>query len=64
MKKLLMFFLCVATGVWAQAQHAQFGVKAGYNSSSVEQKSELDYNSKSGFHVGGLAHIHISKYFS
>lgn len=41
-----------------------FGLKAGYNSSSVQISDGADFDSKSGFHAGGLAHIHISDHFA
>lgn len=56
--------LCFLSFSFAQAQHTSFGVKAGYNSSSVQISDGADYDSKSGIHVGGLAHIHISKHFA
>jgi Outer membrane protein beta-barrel domain len=65
MKKLLgplvAFFLSLSS---LQAQQTVFGIKAGYNSSSIEVDNGTDYDSKSGLHVGGLAHIHVSKHFA
>ena len=46
------------------AQEVHFGIKAGANVSSVEISNGDDYNSKVGLHVGGLAHIHISRQFA
>jgi len=65
MKKLFVIALVSSLSVTAlQAQHTSFGVKAGYNSSSVQIENANDYDSKSGFHVGGLAHIHVTKHFA
>ncbi|MBC7874975.1 MAG: PorT family protein [Ferruginibacter sp.] len=65
MKKLLglliIFFISLSS---LQAQQTVFGIKAGYNSSSIEVDNGSDYDSKSGLHVGGLAHIHVSKHFA
>lgn len=65
MKKFLaaavvMLFLLSVT----RAQHTNFGIKAGYNSSSVQISDGSDYDSKSGIHIGGLAHIHITTHFA
>jgi hypothetical protein len=65
MKKLF----CIASAIILfvsilSAQQTHFGVKAGVNLSSVEIDNGDDYNSKAGFHVGGLAHIHISQHFA
>ena len=46
------------------AQQVHFGLKAGVNFSSIDQEPEFDYDSKTGFHIGGLAHIHISDRFA
>ena len=48
----------------AQAQNTNFGIKAGYNSSSVQISNSSDFDSKSGLHAGGFAHIHISSHFA
>jgi len=65
MKKLLavavviLFFLSTTN-----AQQTNFGIKAGYNSSSVQISDGVDYDSKSGLHIGGLAHIHVTEHFA
>jgi len=46
------------------SQNTHFGIKAGINSTSVKVSDGEDYDSKIGFHVGGLAHIHISQHFA
>ena len=65
MKQLFLvaaaWLLC--TG-WLYAQDTQFGIKAGVNASSVDITNGDDYNSKAGLHVGGLAHIHITRHFA
>lgn len=65
MKKFMLisaFFTFIVSSL--TAQKTSFGLKAGYNSSSVKVKDGIDYDSKSGFHAGGLAHIHIDKHFA
>lgn len=65
MKKLLLIFSVISlSALCSRAQETNFGLKAGYNSSSVKITNGTDYDTKSGFHLGGLAHIHISKYFA
>lgn len=65
MKKLLavslVFFFSLSI---VRAQHVNFGIKGGYNSSSVQISDGADFNSKSGIHIGGLAHIHINSHFA
>lgn len=65
MKKIMMFSAFFTFTVFSlMAQETSFGLKAGFNSSSVKVKDGTDYDSKSGFHAGGLAHIHINKHFA
>ena len=48
--------------VLANAQsNVHWGLKGGVNISAVNISGGGDYNSKAGFHAGGLAHIHLSK---
>ena len=46
------------------AQEVHFGIKAGVNVASANVSPGGDYNSKAGLHVGGLAHIHLTKNFA
>lgn len=64
MKKLLGLIFGFFLSFSLEAQHTSFGIKAGYNSSSVKSNDASDYDSKSGIHIGGLAHIHISQHFA
>jgi Outer membrane protein beta-barrel domain len=64
MKKLFVTILVCITTYSLFAQHTNFGLKTGYNSSSVQISDGADYDSKSGLHIGGLAHIHISEHFA
>lgn len=48
----------------ASAQETHFGLKAGLNVASTNVSPGVDYNSKVGLHVGGLAHIHLNKHFA
>ncbi len=62
MKKLLVIAM-VAVGFTANAQDINFGVKAGVNFASLNG-GELDYNSRTSFHVGGVAEFKLSDKFS
>jgi hypothetical protein len=52
----------IAGAVTAQQTH--FGLKGGVNFSSVAVNGGDDYEGKTGVHLGGLAHIHISRHFA
>jgi len=41
-----------------------FGIKAGLNVSGLDVKDGIDFNSKAGFHIGALAHVHLSSHFA
>lgn len=56
----VVLFLLFAV-VIVEAQNTTFGVKAGLNVSKVNIEDGEDYDSKTGLHLGGLAHIHISR---
>lgn len=53
MKKLL--FLILSIGLFSSA-HAQFGVRAGLNSSNF---SDTNFSNKQGFHLGAYYRIHL-----
>ena len=46
------------------AQQTHFGLKAGLNISSVPVEDDGDFSNKTGLHIGGLAHIHVSSHFA
>ena len=65
MKTVLCFFSSLIFSIlFVSAQETHFGLKAGLNVSSVNNSPGTDYESKAGLHVGGLAHIHISRHFA
>lgn len=65
MKKVIMGLTALIFSTTAVfAQHTEFGLKAGYNAANFTNENGSEYKMKSGFHVGGLAHIHISKLFA
>jgi Outer membrane protein beta-barrel domain len=67
MKKLLLASVLVFGAVlfgYTQSPNTQFGLKAGLNVSSLDASAGSDFDSRTSFHLGGLAHIHVSKYFA
>lgn len=54
MKKICLFVVLVFLGFHVQAQDNGFGVRAGVNIASM-----TNFNSKVGFHVGGLYRLQI-----
>ncbi len=46
------------------AQHVNLGVKGGLNLYNIHNDNGVEYNSKAGFHLGLLGHIHINKQFA
>ena len=54
MKKISLFLVMIFLGVGVQAQDNGFGVRAGVNIASM-----TNYNSKVGFHVGGMYRLQL-----
>ena len=67
MKKRILVVTLLAAGVVARAQdvHVNFGIKGGVNVANLKFKNvSTNYNPRTSFHVGGLAHIHKTKHFA
>jgi hypothetical protein len=66
MKKLSLCITIAALIVTgrANAQHVNLGIKAGLNVYNVHNDNTTEYDSKTGFHVGLLGHIHLSKHMA
>ena len=67
MKKIFfvgMMFLLTHVNVKAQTSHAEFGLKGGVNIASIHNSVGNDFDSRVGFNIGGLAHIHMTKHFA
>lgn len=60
MKRTIILAVTFFMLLQAKAQHAHFGIKAGLNASSLSNPDNSDMQSKIGFNVGVLAHIHTS----
>ncbi len=48
----------------ASAQSVNFGIKGGANFSTIEVDNGFDYKTKTGYHGGLLAHIHLAPQFA
>lgn len=46
------------------AQHVNFGVKAGLNLYNIHYDNSTTYDTKPGLHVGLLGHIHLDKHLA
>jgi hypothetical protein len=63
MKKISLFVTALAISQFMFAQGVQFGIKGGVNIASLNDEDRVpdaQVKSRLGFHVGGLAHIHLS----
>ena len=49
----------------ASAQHVEYGIKGGVNFANISNDAaDTKADSKTGFHLGGLAHIHLTRSFA
>jgi hypothetical protein len=64
MKKLFMIAVCFAAMTSIYAQTVQFGIKGGVNIADMKVDDGTDLDARGSFHVGGLAHIHVSRQFA
>jgi len=63
MKKTFLLAFILTCCTIAFSQKVQFGIKGGLNVSklAVDNVDEDDIESRIGFHIGGLAHIHLNR---
>jgi hypothetical protein len=66
MKKIIasIIVLCFTSALFAQHTEVQFGIKGGLNLANFNDADSRNTDAKTGFHIGGLAHIHLSKSFA
>lgn len=61
MKKISLIAVLALVASVTFGQRTQFGIKAGWNSAHIrDENAPGGTDSRSGFHVGALAHIHLS----
>lgn len=61
MKKILILSLAIFSFGSLQAQTPSFGLKVGSNFSNLVVKDGISSDYLTGLHVGGLAHVHLSR---
>lgn len=65
MKKINAFVLAFLLSLVATAQDKpKFGLKGGLNVSTLNYDNGTDADWRTGFHLGGLSHIHLTPSFS
>jgi hypothetical protein len=64
MKKAIIVFSVLVSSMAASAQHVAYGIKGGLNIADFSNDDGVDFNSRTSFHLGGLAHIHIAPHFA
>ena len=62
----MKFFVSVAIAATlitttAHAQHVNVGIKAGLNVYNINNDNNVEYDSKTGFHLGLIGHVHLAK---
>ena len=61
-------FVCIAvlasSMIAVRAQDPHWGIKGGVNVANIDIQRGADPGEKVGIHLGGLAHIHLSKHFA
>jgi len=56
-----LFVAALLITATATAQHVNIGIKGGLNLYNIKNSNSSQYDSKAGFHLGLLGHIHLSK---
>jgi hypothetical protein len=65
MKKMNAFVAALLISIVGVAQdEPKFGLKGGLNVSTLSYNNNTDADWKTGFHLGGLAHVHLTPSFS
>jgi hypothetical protein len=62
MKRIIFSAVMLLLIRGAYAQHVEYGIKGGVNFANLkDDAANNDADSKTGFHLGGLAHIHLNR---
>jgi len=60
MKVIILFLTVLTASVSAMAQHAEFGIKGGLNLANIKDDAVNTTDTRTGYHIGGLVHIHLA----
>lgn len=65
----MKFFIGVATAILlsagtSSAQHISFGIKGGLNLYTIQNDNGVKYDTRTGFHLGMLLHVHVAPHFA
>jgi hypothetical protein len=61
---LLIILALIITTIEVKAQHANIGIKGGLNAYTINGNNSTGNDYKLGYHVGLLAHFHMSPQFA
>jgi hypothetical protein len=65
MKRIIISAVMLLLIKGAFAQHVEYGIKGGVNFTNLSNDAADDNaDTKTGFHLGGLAHIHLNRSFA
>jgi hypothetical protein len=60
----IALIVAVLTATAASAQNMNIGIKGGLNLYNIDNDNNSEYDTKIGYHVGLLAHIHLTRQFA
>jgi len=65
MKRIIISAVMLLLIKFASAQHVEYGIKGGVNFANIkDEAADSKADAKTGFNVGGLAHIHLTRHFA
>jgi hypothetical protein len=65
MKRIIISAVMLLLIKGAFAQHVEYGIKGGVNFANLSNDAaDTKADTKTGFHLGGLAHIHLTRAFA
>ena len=65
MKRIIISAVMLLLIKGAFAQHVEYGIKGGVNFTNLSNDAaDTKADTKTGFHLGGLAHIHLTRSFA
>lgn len=64
MRKAFLLAASFCAIITTFAQHPHWGIKGGINIANIDIQHGADPDYKAGVHIGGLAHIHLSRQFA